>query len=102
MTVDGTTTEVSPGASGSGCAPGAGVGSPDRADRCGSRYPSRALRTWVRQAEADAGQRPEQLTSAEREELRRPREENSELKRANEMLALGDTKQQVERIAACN
>jgi transposase len=56
----------------------------------------------VRQAEADAGQRPEQLTSAEREELRRPREENSELKRANEMLALGDTKQQVERIAACN
>jgi transposase len=45
-----------------------------------------ALRTWVRQAQADAGQRPEQLTSAEREELRRLRKENNELKRANEIL----------------
>ncbi|WP_230421458.1 IS3 family transposase [Actinomadura soli] len=45
-----------------------------------------ALRTWVRQAQADAGQRPEQLTSAEREELKRLRKENNELKRANEIL----------------
>jgi transposase len=45
-----------------------------------------ALRTWVRQAEADAGSRPEQLTSVEREELKRLRKENSELKRANEIL----------------
>jgi transposase len=37
-----------------------------------------ALRTWVRQAPADAGQRPEQLTSAERYELRRLRKENNE------------------------
>lgn len=43
-----------------------------------------ALRTWVRQA--DAGQRPEQLTSAGRVELRRLRVENNELKRANEIL----------------
>jgi transposase len=33
-----------------------------------------ALRTWVRQAQADAGQRPEQLTSAERNELKRANE----------------------------
>jgi transposase len=45
-----------------------------------------ALRTWVRQAQADAGTRPEQLTSAEREELKRLRKENNELKRANEIL----------------
>jgi transposase len=45
-----------------------------------------ALRTWVRQAQADAGRRPEQLTSAEREELKRLRKENNELKRANEIL----------------
>ncbi|MFI0349961.1 transposase [Actinomadura sp. 9N407] len=45
-----------------------------------------ALRTWVRQAQADAGRRPEQLASAEREELKRLRKENSELKRANEIL----------------
>jgi transposase len=45
-----------------------------------------ALRTWVRQAQANAGRRPEQLTSAEREELKRLRKENNELKRANEIL----------------
>jgi transposase len=45
-----------------------------------------ALRTWVRQAQTDAGKRPEQLTSAEREELKRLRKENNELKRANEIL----------------
>jgi transposase len=44
-----------------------------------------ALRTWVRQAQADAGQRPEQ-SSVEHEELKRLRKENSELKRANEIL----------------
>jgi transposase len=41
-----------------------------------------ALRLWVRRAQADAGQRPEQLSTAERDELRRLRKENSELKRA--------------------
>jgi transposase len=37
------------------------------------------------QAQADAGWRPEQLTSVERDELRL-RKENNELKRANEIL----------------
>jgi transposase len=45
-----------------------------------------ALRQWVRQAEADQGLRPEQLTTSERDELRRLRKENAELKRANAIL----------------
>lgn len=45
-----------------------------------------ALRNWVRQAEADAGERDDRPTSTENEELRRLRKENAELKRANEIL----------------
>jgi transposase len=45
-----------------------------------------ALRKRVRQAEADAGRRPELLSSSEREEIRRLRKENYELRRANEIL----------------
>lgn len=45
-----------------------------------------ALRQWVRQAEADQGRRPELLRSDEREELKRLRKENAELKRANQIL----------------
>ncbi len=45
-----------------------------------------ALRQWVRQAEADQGRRPELLTMSEREELRRLRKENAELRRANAIL----------------
>ena len=45
-----------------------------------------ALRKRVRQAEADAGKRPESLTSREREEIRKLRKENYELRRANEIL----------------
>ena len=45
-----------------------------------------ALRLWVRQAEADGGRRRDLLTSEEREELRRLRKENAELKRANAIL----------------
>jgi transposase len=44
------------------------------------------LRSWVRGAEADRGQRPELLTSDERGELKRLRRENIELHRANEIL----------------
>ena len=45
-----------------------------------------ALRQWVRQAEADTGRRPELLSSDEREELKRLRKENAELRRANAIL----------------
>ncbi|MFE4054208.1 transposase [Streptomyces sp. YIM B13518] len=45
-----------------------------------------ALRGWVRQAEADTGERDDRLTTAEREELRRLRRENVESRRANEIL----------------
>jgi transposase len=44
------------------------------------------LRKKVRQAEADSGARPELLSSSEREEVRRLRKENYELRRANEIL----------------
>jgi transposase len=44
------------------------------------------LRKRVRQAEADGGKRPELLSSQEREEIRRLRKENYELRRANEIL----------------
>ena len=44
-----------------------------------------ALRTWVRRAERDAGERPG-LTTDERERLKVLERENRELKRANEIL----------------
>ncbi|MFE4800611.1 transposase [Streptomyces sp. NPDC056708] len=45
-----------------------------------------ALRGWVRQAEADHGERDDRLTTAERDVLKQLRKENAELKRANEIL----------------
>jgi transposase len=45
-----------------------------------------ALRGWVRQVEADTGERDDRLTTAERDELRQLRKEVVELKRANEIL----------------
>jgi transposase len=44
------------------------------------------LRKKVRQHEADSGKRPELPTSSERAEIRRLRQENYELRRANEIL----------------
>jgi transposase len=44
------------------------------------------LRKRVRQAEADSGARPDLTCSSEREELKRLRRENYELRRANEIL----------------
>jgi transposase len=44
------------------------------------------LRKRVRQAEADSGRRPDLLAGQEREEIRRLRNENYELRRANEIL----------------
>ena len=43
------------------------------------------VRTWVRKAEADAGQRPD-TRSEEAAEIKRLRAENAELRRANEIL----------------
>ena len=45
-----------------------------------------ALRNWIRQAEADAGERGDMPTTAEREEFAALRKENAQLKRANEVL----------------
>src|SRR3954451_13595151 len=47
---------------------------------------SEVLRKRVRQAEADSGSRPDLPTTAEREEIRKLRRENYELRRANEIL----------------
>jgi transposase len=45
-----------------------------------------AVRTWVRQADLDAGRRSDGLTTAERDELRRLRRENQELREEREIL----------------
>ena len=45
-----------------------------------------SLRGWVRQAQADGGQRSDLLTSAERDRLKQLERENRELKKANEIL----------------
>ncbi|MEC3997107.1 transposase [Actinacidiphila sp. DG2A-62] len=45
-----------------------------------------ALRNWIRQAEADAGERGDLLTTEEKEELAQLRREVKELRRANEVL----------------
>jgi transposase len=44
------------------------------------------LRTWIRQDEADRGERDDRPSTSELEELRRLRKENAELRRANEIL----------------
>lgn len=44
------------------------------------------LRKKVRQAEADSGKRTDLLSTQEREEIRKLRKENYELRRANEIL----------------
>jgi transposase len=45
-----------------------------------------ALRSWVRQAEADTGRQRDLLTSDERQRLKELERENRELRRANEIL----------------
>jgi transposase len=48
--------------------------------------PPETLRKRVRQAEADQGLRPDLPSSEEREEIKRLKRENLELRRANEIL----------------
>lgn len=48
--------------------------------------PSETLRKYVRQVEANEGRRSDLLTTQEREEIRKLRKENAELRRANEVL----------------
>ena len=48
--------------------------------------PSETLRKYVRRVEADEGRRPDLSSSGEREEIKRLRRENYELRRANEIL----------------
>ena len=47
---------------------------------------AQAIRNWVRQADLDAGQRQDGLTTAEREELARLRRENRVLREEREIL----------------
>jgi transposase len=47
---------------------------------------AQSLRTWVRQAEADGGERADRLTSGERERLKSLEREVRELRKANEIL----------------
>ena len=44
------------------------------------------FRKWIRQDEADRGERDDRLSSKDAEELKRLRRENAELKRTNEIL----------------
>ena len=48
---------------------------------------AQSIRNWVAQAEADQGKREDVLSSAEREELRKLRRENRQLKLEREILA---------------
>ena len=48
---------------------------------------AQTIRNWVAQAAADAGKRDDVLTSTEREELRKLRRENKQLKLEREILA---------------
>jgi len=47
---------------------------------------AQTIRNWLAQADRDAGQRPDGLTTDEREELRRLRRENKALREEREIL----------------
>ena len=50
-----------------------------------------ALRNWIKQDQADHGERSDRPTSAELEVIRQLRKENAELRRANEILKAAST-----------
>jgi transposase len=45
------------------------------------------LRNWIKQEQAERGERPGGLSRDEREELKRPRDENAKLRMEREILA---------------
>jgi transposase len=69
--------------------PGEGRLSREIAADLGINYES--LRSWVRQAEADAGDRQDRLTTGERERLKQLERENREARKANEILKAAST-----------
>lgn len=48
---------------------------------------SESIRQWVKQAQIDEGQRPDGLTTDEKQELARLRRENKQLRQEREILA---------------
>jgi transposase len=48
---------------------------------------AQAIRNWVKQSDLDEGRREDGLTSAERDELRRLRRENRQLREEREILS---------------
>jgi len=62
------------------------LGVRSRTSRGTSGSSPETLRKHVRQVEADEGRRKDVLTSQEREEIKKLRRENSELRRASEIL----------------
>lgn len=50
-----------------------------------------ALRNWIRQDEANKGERSDRPSTAELEVIRQLKRENAELKRANEILKLASS-----------
>jgi len=61
--------------------------------------PVDTVRTWVRRAAIDAGDRPG-VTTVEHEEMKRLRRENAELKRANEILKTASLRSTCQRNSA--
>ena len=47
---------------------------------------AQAIRNWVRQVDRDEGRRPDGLTTAERDELRKLRRDNARLREEREIL----------------